>query len=127
MAIHFTIMPTMIPTLLLLLVPIPSGETVITHDFACITSSLDGHRARFRIILESTAEPCGNFLMYDCQSDNAVNRAVLLPKSTDAHRTMVVDATLRVIRHPASVGDGGTPFRAFTEFRLVDAVVQLEK
>jgi hypothetical protein len=35
---------------------------------------------------------------------------------------MTVEATLRILHHPATVGDMGTYFPAFTEYRLTKAV-----
>jgi hypothetical protein len=80
---------------------------------------LDGKRARFRVALDSAEDPDWNgFVGYDCATPDDIARTVLLYRGQDLADEMTVEATLRVIRHAATVGELGTFFPTFTEYRL---------
>ena len=108
--------------------PAPSGRAVKTYELASLSPAdafrLNGKRAVFRIGLDSTEAEWEGFTLYDCQSVDAVSRSVYFCPWQDVADEMTVEATLWVIRHPATVGDQGTPFPAFVEYRLTKAVIR---
>ncbi len=105
--------------------PAPGGP-VLTHDFARLTggeaAALVGRRKLYRIKLDSAEVTEGRFILYECQTVNAVARTVWLYAGQDVADEMTVEATLVVLYHAASVGDKGTRFPGFTEYRLKRAI-----
>src|SRR5262249_9328100 len=91
------------------------------HDLATLSSAdalrLDGRRGLFRISLDSTEGEYDGFILYDCRSPDAVLRSVRLYPGQEDDDEMVVETTLRVVRHPASGA-----FPALIESRLTQAV-----
>ena len=95
-----------------------------THDFARLTTTngLIGKRALYRIVLDSTEGDHDGFILYDCQTQDGTFRCVWLYAGQEFADEMVVEATLVVLYHPATVGAMGTKFEGFIEYRLTKAV-----
>jgi hypothetical protein len=74
--------------------------------------SLDGKRARFRVVLDSTGEDS-----FDCVAPDGLHATVYLLPDQEPADEMTVEARLKIINHPASFG-----FPALREYRLLDAV-----
>ena len=104
----------------------PSGAVVQVHELATLApqdaATLAGRPALFRVMLDSAEDTEGTFTLYDCQSLDGKLRSVWLWSGQELQDEMTVQATLQVIHHPVSVGDGGTPFQGFREYRLARAV-----
>jgi hypothetical protein len=100
--------------------PLPQGKSRL-HDLASLSGAdalrLDGRCGLFRISLDSLPDEYGGFILYDCRSPDAVFRTVRLSPGQEVGDEMVVEATLHIIRHPAS-----GPFPALVEYRLTQAV-----
>jgi hypothetical protein len=103
-----------------------SSQTVVTHDLARLTPGeaqfLVGKRARYRISLGSLPDNHVGFVLFDCQSNDHIDRTVWLDLEQELASEMIVEATLHVLHHPARVGGDGTRFEGFTEYRLVGVV-----
>jgi hypothetical protein len=100
--------------------PVPHGKGRL-HDLAALSTAdafrLDGRRGLFRISLDSLPGEYNGFILYDCRSPDAVFRTVRLYPGQEVDDAMVVEATLHIVRHPAS-----GPFPALVEYRLTRAV-----
>ena len=106
----------------------PQTKTVRTYyDLATLTpgdaARLNGKRAVYRLAIASLPEKYEGQVLYDCETQDAVFRSVWLVGGQEVADVMTVEATLRVIHHPRTVGDMGTVFEVFTEYRLIRAVV----
>jgi hypothetical protein len=101
------------------------GEAVVTHDFAALSLAdalrLQGHPARYRVVLDSLPDEAGGFVLYDCVSPVGESRTVYLLPGQDVEERVTVEAVLVIKQMPPSVGPGGTFFPGFTKFRIVDA------
>ena len=111
--------------LLLLSLPSPPTEQLGYRDFATITPleahSLHGQRGRFRVVVDSIElEGIGYWWSGATSTDEVVRMLRFdLPGQIDEGETVIIDGVFQVIRHPATVGDAGTRFPGFTEYRLI--------
>jgi hypothetical protein len=100
--------------------PLPQGKDRL-YDLAALSGAdafrFDGRRGLFRISLDSLPGEYDGFILYDCRSPDAVFRAVRLHPGQEIDDDMLVEATLHVVRHPASGA-----FPALIEYRLTQAV-----
>jgi hypothetical protein len=83
---------------------------------------LDGKRARFRVVLDSTADHEGKHTLYDCLPPAGVEATVWLLPGQEARDEMTVEARLAIIDHKTWIAPDGTVFPGFREYRLADAV-----
>jgi hypothetical protein len=116
--------------LLLLLLPAADPSHAPEAEQAFVMSKLTpaeaafpaGKRAKFRIVLDSTDDTWDGFVGYDVRCPEPFYATVRLYPRQEVADEMTVEATLRVIHHPATVGAMGTLFPAFLEYRLTKAV-----
>jgi hypothetical protein len=106
--------------------PSPNGvDADGVHDFAALTFqdalSLQGHPARYRVVLDSLPDEAGDYVLFNCLSPVGESRTVYLLPGQDVADRMTVEAVLVVRQCPPSEGPGGAHFEGFTEFRLMDA------
>ncbi len=99
----------------------PPVHLVRTFTLAKLTRA-EASVLMYRIVLNSPEERDGRFLLYECKSEDGTARTVWLYRGQDVEDEMTVEATLQVLYHPRTVGDMGTVFPAFTEYRLMKAV-----
>jgi len=102
-------LPPLISLLLLAaddLSPLPSTRTERLILFATLTEAearqLHGKRVTVLVELDFPAWEDGGFLGFECVSDDANSRTLWLAATDDTADRMVVEGTLRVLRHPPS-------------------------
>jgi hypothetical protein len=107
--------------------PRPDGAAAVTFEPGAMrpdqVAQLDGRRARFRVVPDSTVERVGgrdvfNLLVRDPADEGTVE----LYAGGRVEGGMTAQGTLRVPRHPPAVWKNGTAFVGFTEYRLVDTL-----
>jgi hypothetical protein len=102
------------------------SRIAVAHDLARLTASqaelLEGKRAKYWIVLDSLPDYHEGYVLYDCLSRDEIGRTVWFEGEQNLAEDMVVEATLRVLHHVASVARNGTPFQGFTEYRLTHAI-----
>jgi hypothetical protein len=105
----------------------PSSKVEGIHVLASLSLSqandLDGRNARFRVTVDSMAWTHENYTFYDCRTVDDVSRTMwFLPgEEIDEDNPMIVEGCLKVMHHCPTVGEMGTRFPGFMEYRLMDA------
>jgi hypothetical protein len=106
--------------------PKPSSKVEGIHDLASISlrqaENLHGRKARYRVTVDSMAWTHENYIFYDCQSIDDVSRTMwfFADEEVDEERVMIVEGCSKVIHHLPTVGEMGTKFPGFMEYRLMD-------
>jgi len=85
--------------------PFPDGgEAVRSEDFASLTLqealSLQGHPARYRVVLDSLPDEVAGYVLYDCVSPAGESRTVYLRPGQDVAEEMTVEAVLVIKQMP---------------------------
>jgi hypothetical protein len=101
------------------------GEAVVTHDFAALSFqealALQGHRERYRVVLESLPDEVAGYVLYDCRSPVGESRTVYLLQGQAVEDTVFVEGVLVIRQMPPVILPSGTVCPGFTEYRLMDA------
>jgi hypothetical protein len=109
---------------------LPDARLVRPPDFASLTAGralgLVGRRALYWVVLDSPDDEHDGQTRYECAGRDDAYRTLSLAAGEEAFEgdhveVVVVRATPRVSHHPAWVGQGGTGFEGFTEYRLLGA------
>ena len=103
----------------------PAADQTV-YDFALLNPSaaaaLHGKTARFRVVLDSSADRRLGRVCYDCVTPDDRERTVYFRPGQGEENEMVVEARFMVLYHPARQASDGTAFEDFAEYRLMDAV-----
>jgi hypothetical protein len=104
---------------------IMEAAIVRTHNVARLPAAyalrLEGKRARYRVVLDSSAHEQDGYVLFDCQTGDGTHKTIWLLTGEDVADVMEVEARLVIRHYRAWTAQNGTHLPAFTEFRLMNS------